>query len=288
MCDCHTESDKAEPSDAESRSGILSNTRRGALKLAGAAGATLAGVPGLSVSAPSTSSRGQYDDVSYNGFSEPNGSDSSMDLVVVDVSADYDGKGREAFEGLDYGLRELEEEADWFTGHRVYLVETDEEYEGDGSTSEFESILDDLGWTAPKHYLFVFDGSTTGGSFHANGSGEIWGSDTRQITGISIESTEINVTPPTEVRGLHQVLHSYIEEEEAKNLTGFNDGYHAVHALGGAVDMDIPRRTIMADAYGNKHDSGGACADLVDAQRPERKEHIAFSDCTLTALDLSR
>lgn len=271
-------------SGAESRRHLLEGTvsRRGALKHLTAVGGAVATGVSLSGGVAATDWDEWYSEGSY----EDGGSVNSMDVEVVDMSSSFWDKGEEVFDGIVDGLQLLTDELWAITGFRVRLYDIDYEFTGDNSWSDLETALETNGFDDDTHYHVVYNGSlppSKVGSYHSTLTGDdtMWHDwSATAISGLSLNNTA-PLTVNAYVRGLHQLMHNYINDDIATEYADTDDGYDAVHELGASTD---DARTVMADTYPTRA-YAGECddTDCVLWCGPG-EDALAFSDCTLDAV----
>jgi len=230
--------------------------------------------------------------------SEPfdeNGSTRSMDVDIVDMSSDKWDKGTEVFEGIVHGFELLQNELTQVEGFRVTLYDPDYNFTGENSWSDLSGALEDQGFGESKHYHVVYDGRVLPskiGSYHNTHTEDetMWhDEDVEGISGLSLSTTR-PLTVNSYVRGLHQLMHNYINPDIAIKYADSDDDYDAVHELGTSTP---DARTVMADRFAFRRFlsdplSKGECDD------PECRfwcapdeDTLAFSQCTLTAIEES-
>ena len=279
----------------ESQSNDLPNqiTKRDLLKKASATAVGLTGLTGMSMSG--TASKTTLPEYCIGGnYGERNWN--TVDIVVVNKTSQRSpgGPATAVLNGFCDGFEKLYNQCSWFDGYRIRLKDPGGSYNGDNDRDELKTALDDDGLTDDLHYHVVYDGSLTTGSYH-NTLDSAWGSNRREISGLSLATTNAGMSPPY-IRGLHQALHNYIEDEVAHNKTDnkWDDAYDAKHALGVITDtwIQIGRggsyvRSIMADQYVIEADRL-PCRDMGRGGNPGHNtypsEKILFSDCTKDAL----
>jgi hypothetical protein len=214
---------------------------------------------------------------------DENGSTRSMDVDIVDMSSDKWDKGKEVFEGIVHGFELLREELTQVEGFRVTLYDVDYKFTGENSWGDLSDALEQQGFDEAKHYHVVYDGRILPskiGSYHNTHTEDetMWhDEDVEGISGLSLKTT-YPLTVSSYVRGLHQLMHNYINPDIATKYADSDDDYDAVHELGTSTSE---ARTVMADRFllpGLLSDpmSRGECDD------PDCRYWCAPDDGTLT------
>jgi len=215
--------------------------------------------------------------------------DTAMDIGIVDMtSSSYEGKGAEAFAGMDEGLGKLQEEIADFRGYRLELFQPETAFDGDNSWSDLDAALEQMDLTERQQYHVVYDGSLEKGSFHSVTGETAWGNG-RAISGLSMWRTQYS-TASAYVRGLHQLLHTYIDGSVAKEVAGFGEQeyngseYDATHALGTVKSRNERIRSVMADIYPAATMEGECVGGIMHGSYPPPEGEIHFSRCTKEAI----
>lgn len=224
---------------------------------------------------------------------DENGSTRSIDVSIVDMSSDkWDTKGEEVFEGIVHGFEILHKKLTLVEGFRVTLSELEYDFTGTNSWADLNSALEEQGFDEPKHYHVVYDGSAFWpniGSFHQTrtSDGTMWhDGDAMGISGLSLATTR-PLTVNAYVRGLHQLMHNYINGEIAKKYAESDKHYDAVHELGTSTQ---DARTVMADRFllpsilSDPMSKGRCDARSCRFFCAPDDETLAFSNCTFDAV----
>lgn len=281
--DSNSGSSRSQSRDASSDSSEPKLKRRDALKRVGIAAT---GIAGLSATTASTAA-GRNTTECTRGNWDSGGSWDSIDVEIVDAANSYqyqDAHGK-CIDGVCEGLTQLQNQCYWFDGFRVTSYRTGKAYTGSNDVSSIENFLDRQGLDDDIHYHVVnasFDGSTH------NVGGNAWNPGSRTVSAVSAASTSVHA-PTMYVRGLHQMIHMYIDGAYVQEESGRDDlgNYDATHALG-TYDSSEGCRSVMADrnAYISKAESGNCSGDdpYWKATAPQSVSDIYFSDCTKDAL----
>lgn len=221
------------------------------------------------------------------GSFEDGGSRNSIDIEIADMSSDtWSEKGEEVFAGMVEGFELLQDEIEEFAGFRVTLHDLERTYDGDNSWSELENALNQEGFNKSTHYHVIYDGSfypSKIGSYHTArpDDGTMWhDTDVKGISGLSLATTRLSFAN-SDIRGLHQALHNYINGEIALDYASSTDEYEAVHELGSTSSS---RRTVMADTYVPAVTDGECSGSFWNRWKAPKRGDFEFSRCTLAAI----
>lgn len=225
---------------------------------------------------------------------DENGLTRSMDVDIVDLSSPKWDKGNEIFDGIVQGFKLLQDKVSLIEAFRVTLYDVDYKFTGKNSWGDLSNVLDNQGFDKSKHYHVIYDGRllpSKVGSYHNTLTEDeaMWhDEDVEGISGLSLSTTR-PLTINSYVRGLHQLMHNYINPDIAIKYADSNTDYDAVHELGTSTS---DARTVMTDRFfpGILSDpmSKGQCDDP-DCRywcAPD-KDTLVFSECTLDVIKKS-
>lgn len=284
MCDCNRdgEMDRKKPPAKADQKKI---SRRRALKTVGVSGLTTMCV---GVGAVSTVSAHRPVRSETKGSFTIDGSALSIDIDIVDMTSEDWDPGEDVLEGMAAGFSILYDRISMFNGFRVRLFDPDYVYDGEVSRDAlWDALSEDNDFTRWKHYHVLYDDDDLDGSFHNGGTtwtGDrtLWDDDLKRgISGLSMGTTDLSQSTPT-VRGLHQAMHLYLHEDEAKKFADTTDGYDAVHQLG-TKNSSTGYNSIMTDIYSIPAMEGD-CSSHTYGKSPRMKDHLWFSDCAITTV----
>lgn len=287
MCENDPESDRRTGRSTARETNADDNTsgirRRKALKHVSVATTGFVGLSGMTASVAADRGFTQCS----QGDWESGGSWDSIDVEIVDAANSY--QYRNAYEkcvdGVCEGLSQLEDECYWFDGFRVTLTRTGKAYTGSNNKSAIEDFLDRQDLDEDVHYHVVY--SSFDGSRH-NVGGNAWDPNSRTVSAVSAASTSVHA-PTMHVRGLHQMIHMYLDGQFIQEESGMDDlgNYDGAHALG-TYDASEGCRSVMADRneYIDKAESGTCSGDdpYWKSTAPQSVSDIYFSDCTKAVL----
>lgn len=252
-------------------------SKRAMLKRLG--GAAVAGM--TTVTTTSGSASASPSERSYRIGDRDRGSWNSIHVKVIALGGVSQGAKEASYESVRDGLRKVyNRSGEWCSGFVVHQHQFDETINNwENILDQIEDILDDNAFDDPNwHYHVVHNRQ---GSVRNNRIP--WGDNSNRP--ISTVSTNNNaLSAGVEIRSCHHLLHMYISGSVAKNMTGADDGYDAIHRLGG-LDPITGERTVMADIRPGAATSGGQCAADGNAYIGAEPSEIHLSDCTLTALE---
>lgn len=228
------------------------------------------------------------------GNFKENGSTYSVDLDVVDMSSDSwtakstdESKAQEVFNGIKDGFTVLKQNVPLIEGFRVTFYDIDHVFTGENSWSDLSSALNNNGFCESKHYHVIYDGSvlpTRVGSYHwtRTDDGTMW-HDTKELglSGLSLSTTRVSLADAY-VRGFHQLMHNYINEDIAVEYATTDNGYDAIHQLGTGTSEG---RSLMADTHPHRAVRGHCSQSLRACLTAPHS--IFFSDCTINAVKRS-